>query len=127
MSHFTRLKTQMVELEYILRALTDLGYEHEVGRQEVRGHGGARTAVEVRVRTSWRGCDIGFRRAGETYDIVADWYGVKGVSRKDFTRQVTRRYAYHAAREKLQAQGFEVVEEQEEKGGRVHLLLRRMA
>jgi len=38
---------------------------------------------------------------------------------------LTRRYAYHAARSKLEEQGFSLVEEQVEDGNRVHLVMRR--
>ena len=40
---------------------------------------------------------------------------------------VHQRYAYHATRAKLEAQGFDLVEETQEEGGRIHLRLRRMA
>ena len=35
MSHFTRLKTQMVEKEYLTQALRDLGYGYEEGSVKV--------------------------------------------------------------------------------------------
>ena len=50
MSHFTRIKTQIVEKEYLLKALDELGYEYETGSVEVRGLAGERTRAEVKVK-----------------------------------------------------------------------------
>jgi hypothetical protein len=126
MSHFTRIKTQMVEKEYLLWALKDLGYKYEEGDVKIRGFGLQRTPVEIQVSTGRRGYDIGFRKAGGVYEIVADWWGVRGINRKKFLEQVTQRYAYHAARAKLEAQGFALVSEEVQEGERIHLVLRRM-
>lgn len=127
MSHFTRIKTQIVEQEYLIRALEDLGYAYEEGNVRIRGYGGQRTSVEIKVSTKSRGYDIGFRKVGNTYEIVADWWGVRGISQKKFVEQVTQRYAYHAARAKLEEQGFTLASEEMQEGERIHLVLRRMA
>jgi hypothetical protein len=125
MSHFSRLKTQIVEKEYLLKALSDLGYQYEEGDLNVRGFNGNQAKVEVVIHRPLS-YDIGFRRAGDNYEIVADWFGVRGLKQKDFANQVMQRYAYHVTREKLEAQGFSLVEEGTEKG-QVRLVLRRMA
>ena len=127
MSHFTRIKTQMVEKEYLTRALTDLSYAYEDGNVEVRGYGGNRTPVELRIATKNPGYDIGFRKAGDAYEVVADWWGIRDTNQRQFLQQVTQRYAYHAARAKLEAQGLAVAREEVQEGGRIHLVLRRMA
>ena len=75
MSHFTRIKTQIVEKKYLPRALQDLNYAYEEGDVEIRGYGGNRIAVEIKIPTSNRGYDIGFRKSGDAYELVADWYG----------------------------------------------------
>jgi len=127
MSHFTRIKTQMVAAEYLKQALEDLGYTCEQGDLKIRGYGGKRTSVEMRIDIGSQGYDIGFRKAGGAYEIVADWWGVHGISRKQFLQQVTQRYAYNAARAKLEGQGFDLVTEESLRDGQIHLVLRRMA
>ncbi len=126
MSHFTRIKTQMVEKEYLRQALKDLGYAWKEGSVEIRGFGGQRTRVEIKVATKSPAYDIGFRKAGDAYEVVADWWGVPGINREEFLRQVTQRYAYHAARAKLEEQGFALISEEVQQGERIHLVLRRM-
>jgi hypothetical protein len=126
MSHFTRIKTQMVEQEYLKQALKDLGYTYQEGDVKIRGFGGKRTQVQIKVPTKNRGYDIGFRKVGEVYEVVADWWGIRGIKQKLFIQQVSQRYAYHAARTKLEEQGFALVSEKVQDGNRIHLVLRRM-
>jgi len=125
MSHFTRIKTQMVEKEFLVRALHDLGYHYEEGSLEIRGYGGQRTRVEIKVATRSPGYDIGFRKTGKTYECVADWWGIRDINQQQFLQQVTQRYAYHATRAKLEEQGFALVSEEVQEDGRIHLVLRR--
>jgi hypothetical protein len=127
MSHFTCIKTQLVEKEYLVRALEDLGYVHEEGGVEIQGYGGNRTRVDLKIATKSPGYDIGFRRTGNAYEIVADWWGIRDIKQEQFLQRVTQRYAYHAARAKLEEQGFALVREELQEGERIHLVLRRMA
>lgn len=123
MSHFTRIKTKMVEKEYLTRALEDLGYKWEAGDLKIGGFLGERARAELKIKV--KGRDVGFRKAGDAYEMVADWWGM-GAARDQFLQELTRRYAYQAARGQLEAQGFNLVSEEQEKDGRVHLVLRRM-
>jgi hypothetical protein len=126
MSHFTRIKTRMVERAHLLAALRDLGYTPQEGEVQARGFAGGRAQVEIKIPTRG-GYDIGFRPTAEGYEVVADWWGVRGVKQKTFVEQLTQRYAYHAARAKLEEQGFALVTEEKQSDGRIHLVLRRMA
>ena len=127
MSHFTRIKTQIVEKEHLLTALSDLGYTYEEGNISVRGYKNKQTSAEIKVPTKNPKYDIGFRKQGDSYEIVADWWGIKGINRKQFQQQLTQRYAYHTAKAKLAVQGFNLVNEQVDDKGEIHLVLRRMA
>jgi hypothetical protein len=127
MSHFTRVKTKMVDKTFITQALDDLGYRWEEGKLQMRGFLGERAGVEIKVHTPSKGYEIGLRKSGEAYEIVADWYGVRGVRKDEFQLQLTERYAYHAARAKLMEQGFDLVSEATEQDGRLHLVLRRVS
>ena len=125
MSHFTTVQTQMVEAEYLLAALKDLGYTAEKSGP-VRGFAGSNTTGEFKITTGSKGYDIGFRKSGDRYEMVADWWGIRDVNQNEFVRRLTQRYAYHAARAKLQEQGFDLVQEEQQQGGGIHLVLRRV-
>ncbi|HZW04363.1 MAG TPA: DUF1257 domain-containing protein [Anaerolineaceae bacterium] len=51
---------------------------------------------------------------------------MRGIKQRDFEQKLAQRYAYHAARSKMEQQGFDLVEEAQE-GGAIRLVLRRTA
>jgi hypothetical protein len=126
MSHFTRIKTRIAEKKFLTQALQDLNYAYEEGDVEIRGYGGNRTAVEIKIPTNNHGYDIGFRKSGDAYELVADWYGIRNITQQQFLQSVMQRYVYLATKEKLEEQGFTLATEEVERDGRVHLTLRRV-
>jgi hypothetical protein len=117
----------MVERKYLLQALKDLGYAYEEGEVEIRGFLGNRTHVQIKIPTQDSRYEIGFKLVDGTYEIVADWWGIKEFSQQEFQQQLTQRYAYVVARAKLEAQGFNLVNETVEEDGQIRLVLRRLA
>jgi hypothetical protein len=124
MSHLSHIKTQMVEKGFLIQALIDLGYSVEEGELEIKGTGGkkARVDIKINLRLSF---DIGFQKIGENYVVIADWFGVRGLKKKDFTEKVKQRYAYLTTKAKLEEQGFTLVSEEVGEKGKIHLVLRR--
>ncbi len=127
MSHFTTLATRLVRTDHLKAALADLGLEVEEGELEIRGFGGQRTPVELKVRVDQGAHEVGFRRSGGAFEVVADWYGIRQLDRLRFPRALAQRYAYHATRAELAAQGFDLVAEETTAEGTIHLTVRRMA
>lgn len=125
MSHFTSMRTQLVDGDLIAAALSDLGIKHERGGKRIRGFLGQRTDAEFRVPTKARGYDIGIRKAGEAYEVVADWWGVRGFDENTFAKELDRAYGVAATKTKLVEQGYSLVSEQRETNGEVRLVLRR--
>lgn len=124
MSHFTKVKTKIVELLYLKRALEDMNLGYEEGKVKIRGYMGRKMTVDMRVRTP-EGYDIGFVKSGDTYEVVADWEMVKTYSQESFVRDLTRAYAYQVVKDQLEIQDFRVVEERRQ-GQAVSLTMRRM-
>ena len=79
----------------------------------------------MRVQTKNTGYDIGFQKAGETYELVADWYGIKDIDADLLIAKVQQRYAYHAVVSRMAEQGFEMVEEQQEEDRTIRMTVRR--
>ena len=126
MSHFTKIKTQMVEKQYLLKALEDLQYLYDEGDVEISGWRGKKQRAEVKVKTKHAGYDIGFRKNDKSYEMIADWWGIRGISKDRLAEHLNQRYAYHAAKDKLEKQGFTLVNEELEQDGQIRLVLRRM-
>lgn len=127
MSHFTRIKTHLKEKAYIVAALQQMGYKVVDHPGKVRGFGNQQVEVEFKFRPSLTSYEVGFRRSDNVYEIVADWWGVRGLKQQEFTQKLTQLYAYQAAKQQLEAQGFTLAEELVDAEGRIHLHLRRMA
>jgi len=126
MSHFTTLKTRLLSREHLLQALRDLNLEFETGDLEILGYEGIKTRVEVRIKTQEQGYDIGFRWKGDSFEMVADWFGIKNIKPDEFMDKVSQRYAYHAAVTKLIEQNFEIVSEEVLADRSIHITVRRM-
>lgn len=126
MSHITRIKTKIINREYLLKALDDLNLAYEEGEFEIGGFGSSKVSVQIRIKLPWS-YDIGLRQTNGSYEIIADWWGVHGLKKEDFTAQLLQRYAYHAAIEALQRKGFSLASEEQQSTGEIHLVLRKLA
>jgi hypothetical protein len=113
----------MVEEEFILKALDDLEMSYETENVYVT-RGGARRKVDILIKRTL-GADIALVKGRDSYNILADWWSVLKLNRKDFINRIQKRYAYHATRAKLAEQGFDLVKEEVDQDGKIHLLLRR--
>ncbi len=134
MSHYTTLKTKLIETGALIKALSDVGFssvEIHDKAQHLYGYQGdeRRQTAEVIVRREFVGHasnDIGFKRNEDgVFDAIISGYDRSKFDDK-WLRSLMHRYAYHAARDRLQQQGFDVVSEEKNADGQVHLVLRRI-
>ena len=129
MSHFTRVKTQITDVEVLKRALTDLKYPYAEDAV-VRGYQGKSENAQVVVRPGGD-YDIGFIEGEDgNYQVVADWWGVgkdAGLREQAFLNPVMQRYAYHKVVAQVAQQGFQVVQETVGADQTVKLTVRRWA
>ena len=133
MSHYTVLTTRISDPHYLAEAIAEMGYEEvEVydQAQPLIDYCGEETKqeAEVIVRRRHLGLfsnDIGFHRQynGTMNAIISDYD--RNKHNQGWMQELTRRYAYQAARGKLEAQGFDLTHEQRDEQGRIHLVLRR--
>ncbi len=128
MSHFVRIQTEIRERDRLIESLRDLGVAFEQGDGlEVRGDRRRSECAEVVVRAA-PGADIGFRRAGDSYEVVADWYRVEqssSIRRDTFLADLRRRYAYRVVLDQAREQNLIVEEERLENGDVVLVLTER--
>src|SRR5574341_14138 len=115
MSHFTRVRTQLRNIQTVKRALEDLGYH--VAEWTVRGYGSQRADADLVVHMDGQ-YDIGFRKDGENITMVADFWGLK-INREQFLAQVSQKYAYLTVLDQAQAQGWQSVAEEKQPDGSI--------
>lgn len=122
MSHFTTIKVQIKNSEILHQVLQELGYQVECNTT-VRGYQGKKTQAEYVIRQK-NGYDIGFRRNGENYEIVADFWGTR-MNQQEFVNSITQKYAHKTLMATVQEQGFNVEEEEVLGDGTVRVVVGR--
>jgi hypothetical protein len=125
MSHFSRIKTRFASSRFLTMALSDLGIIFEEGEVDIRGFGGQKTRVHIRIRTQNPKYDIGFVKQDGVYMLVGDWFGLPKFDRRAFLLKLAQRYAYQAAISALKEKEFDLAEETVEQDGTIRLVLRR--
>ncbi len=124
MSHFSRVRTKLRDMEAVRRALEDLGYmvrEDETVRGYSR-HERARADIVVEAED---GRDVGFRQEGDEIHIVADFWNRRGLRYDEFINKVTQRYAYRTIVSKAEEQGFQIVKEEQQEDGSIRVVVQR--
>ena len=126
MSHFVRIQTVIREDEILRESLRALGYSFDEGESlPVRGDARSSETAQIVVRTG-TGYDVGFRRSGEAYEIVADWYRVEQgtpLRRQAFIDEVTRQYSVLVVRAQAREQNLVIEEETVDEEGRIVITL----
>ena len=124
MSHIARIKSKMVEQEYVLRGLDDLNYRYDVGDLSIGGVLMGRQRVDIKVKFGLLR-RVGLRKQGSAFEALADSDLISRSRLTKFIEQLTQRYAYHAVRDRLDKQGFNLITEENQKDGQIRLVLRR--
>jgi hypothetical protein len=134
MSHYSKIKTKIMERDALIKALADMGYtnvEIHESPQHLFGYKGDRRPEQANVIVRRKyinpsSNDIGFRLTDDgSFEAIVSEYD-QGLLGKGWVGQLTQKYAEHAVLSKLQAQGFSVAEKQVDPvTKKVHLVLRR--
>ena len=96
MSHFTKIKTKLYNLEILKKSLNDLSLETELEKKEIRGYNNQTHVAELVIRQS-NNHDIGFAWNGNEYELVTDlMFWKQSCSVDKFLNQVNQRYAYNS-------------------------------
>ena len=94
MSHFTRVRTRLVDEPTLREALARMGYEVLPPGSGVHGWQGNKAKAAFKVRPAKTAYEIGFvPEPGHGFTVIADWWGVRVVRQDAFVRQLTREYA----------------------------------
>ena len=134
MSHYSKIETQIVDRESLLKALNDMGYSnievHEMGEHLYGYEGDVRpeqgNIIIRREFVSPESNDIGFKLTDQgTYEAIVSQYDQELLG-QDWIGRVCQSYAEHAVVSKLEQQGFSVAEKKVDPvTKKVHLVLKR--
>ncbi|MBN1429845.1 MAG: DUF1257 domain-containing protein [Anaerolineae bacterium] len=126
MSHFTCVKTKIMDLEQLIGTLQDMGYAPEVGRDiRLYGYRGdlRQDTADVVIRRneiSASSNDLGFAQSDEgMYDAIISEYDVRQFP--NLVNQITQRYAERVILKNAMAQGYNTVEREVMGDGSIRL------
>ena len=127
MSHFSTVKTELRQLEPLVKALEDMGYAPDQGERPVRGYRGQTVTADLAIAVQ-DGGDIGFRwnTTSESYELVTDldlWKQQIPVER--FLSKLTQRYALNTVLAATAKEGFQVAEQTQSEDGSIELVVTR--
>jgi len=125
MSHFSTIKTQLKEAEPLIKALDQLGFNPSQDEKFVKGYRGQFTAVDISLDLPGD-TKVGFKwdTNSSSYELVTDldlWKYDIPVER--FISKVTQMYAYQTIISKTKEDGYQIVEQKNEKDGSIELVL----
>ena len=125
MSHFTKIKTKLYNLETLKRSLSDLNIEWTSGKQEIMGYKDQNQSVELVVKQK-NNYDLGFKWNGAEYELITDlMFWKQPYSVDKFLNQVNQRYAYNSIVEASEKQNFNFVKAENSANGTMRVVLRR--
>jgi hypothetical protein len=125
MSHFTKIKTKLYNLDTLKKSLSDLSLEWSSNEIEVRGYQGQKHSAELVIKQENKH-DIGFKWNGKEYELVTDlMFWSQPYSVDKFLNQVNQRYAYNSILQVSEKEGFNFTESENNQDGSVRLVLRR--
>ncbi|MBD1923512.1 DUF1257 domain-containing protein [Microcoleus sp. FACHB-831] len=107
MSHLTKIKVQIKNGEILHQALQELGYKIEYNALVADPFGNTKEAEYVIRRP--HGYDWGFRRDGETYEILMRG---GGLMPQNVMNEINHKYAHKTLMATAKEQGFTVEEEE---------------
>jgi hypothetical protein len=133
MSDFTTIRTEFISGECLLAALRDLGFNvieyHAIPSHLFGFQGDLRPeCAEIIIRRQHIGRlsnDIGFKKSADgPFEAIISQFD-RAVYSSSWLQKLRLRYAYHATKKALFAEGFNLVEEEQQQDGTLHLVLRR--
>ena len=125
MSHFSTIKTQLREVEPLIKSLNQLGYIINHEKKSVKGYKGQFTTVDISMDLPGN-TKVGFKwdKNSNCYELVTAldlWNFDLPVER--FISKVTQMYAYNTIISKTAKDGYQIVEEKNKNDGSIELVL----
>jgi len=125
MSHFTKIKTKLYNLDTLKKSLSDLNIDWTSQTRNIRGYQDSTHEAELVIQQANRH-DIGFKWNGNEYELVTDlMFWSQNMSVDKFLNRVNQRYAYNSIIGVSEKEGFNFAETQTAEDGSIRLVLRR--
>lgn len=125
MSHFTKIKTKLYDIELLKKSLTDLNINWIGQSNSIKGYQGAVHKAEVIIPQN-NNYDIGFTWNGNEYELITDlMFWDQEISLDKFLTNINQRYAYNTIIDVSEKEGFNFTQTETNEDGSIRLVLRR--
>ncbi len=131
MSHFTAIRTEIRDVDALVKALDDVGFNQVEVHQEAQNLYGYQGDVreqtaEVVIRRhsigKWSN-DIGFKQQSDgNFEAIISEYDRTKYS-QDWLNQLTQRYGYHTLMATAPVEGFAIEEEETLEDGTIRVVV----
>ena len=122
MSHFTTIQVQIKDGDILYETLQELGYQVE-RNSNIRGYLWKRTRADFVIRQQ-NGFDLGFRKNGDTYELVSDFWGAQ-IDQKAFLEPILQTYAHKNLIASARKQGYAIEAQETLEDGTIRLVVGR--
>ena len=128
MSHFSKIKTSLRDLDTLKLTLSDLEINWQADDQKVRGYNNQTHRAEIVISQSESSYDIGFHWNGKEFELVSDLqFWEQKFSVESFLDKVSQRYAYNCIINESIKKGFQATEMTNREDGSIRLVINRWA
>ncbi|WP_271251736.1 DUF1257 domain-containing protein [Pseudanabaena sp. Chao 1811] len=124
MSHFTTIAIEIKNGDLLKQALEELGYPVKQNTL-VRGYLGNTTNAEYVIPMP-NAYDLGFRKIGDRYELIADMWGVV-MNVEEFLGELNQRYATKTVLQSATQQGFAIEQQEVLEDGTIRIVIGRWA
>lgn len=124
MSHFTTITVEIKNGDLLKQALEELGYPVKQNTL-VRGYLGNATNAEYVIPMP-NAYDLGFRKVGDRYELIADMWGV-AMNVEDFLGELNQKYATKTVLQSATQQGFAIEQQEVLEDGTIRIVIGRWA
>lgn len=125
MSHFTKIKTKLYNLETLKKSLSDLNIDWTTQINNIRGYQDTVHEAALVIKQLNKH-DIGFKWSGTEYELVTDlMFWSQDVSVDKFLNRINQRYAYNSIIGVSEKEGFDFTQTETSEDGSIRLVLRR--
>lgn len=125
MSHFSTIKTEILDCEMLKKTISELGFAMEEKVKITESHG-RREAVDLAIRIDV-GSYLGFKKERKGYTTICAPEILRQERNRRFVRMIQQEYAYRKVLHETRKRGFSLVQEERVKAGVIKLVLKKVA
>lgn len=125
MSHFSKIKTSIYNLEILQKTINDLGFKYTYGKLSIKDSYGNLQPIHLLVQDNHKDI-LGFSWNNNEYNIVADielWN--QKISFNVFVDKILQQYALNSVLNESLKAGFQEVKKQNQQDGSIKIVMQR--